>query len=771
MKKVLKILFVEDLSSDIELAERILKKDGFEFQSLAVSIEKDFIRELKDFNPDIVISDYRMPAFDGMKALKITLEKTPYIPFVLLTGSMNEEIAVDCMKAGASDYVIKEHIKRLPLAVREAIEKKKIILEKHQAEAELKKSEERFRRLAENAQDLIYRYELYPKRGFVYVSPAAEGITGYSPEEHYADHDLGFKIVHPDDRHLLESISNNSTEFHKTIELRWIKKNGDLIWTEQRNVPIYDEKGNIIAIEGIARDITVRKKIEEDLRKLSRAVEQSQAAVVITDLTGKTEYVNHKFCEITGYSKEEVVGNNPRILKSGHHDQKFYEELWNTIMSGNDWRGEILNKRKNGEMYWEYSLISPVEDKEGKISHFVAIKEDITREKKMLEEIVVAKEKAEESDRLKSAFLANMSHEIRTPMNSILGFINLLKSADITDYTRAEYISVIEKSGQRMLNTLNSLINISKIETGEIQIYPSPVNINSLLDELLKTFSLECEAKDLRLHLHKALPDEKVIVNTDNEKIHAIFTCLINNAIKFTDKGYVDFGYRMNAKNHKIIFFVRDSGIGISKTFQKKVFDRFLQEETGYTRKFEGAGLGLSISKAYVEKLGGEMWLEYSEPGKGSKFCFSLPYEYAMNKEDKVEIISDQDSVIPGRKLNILIAEDEKYAQTYLSIILKYVSNKVHFAKTGSETIEAFINNPDTDLIMMDIMMPVMDGYEATRKIREMNKDVVIIAQTAYAFSDDKEKALKAGCNDYISKPIIREELMEKIEKFFPAMT
>lgn len=266
----LRILFVEDVPIDMEIASRELKRNGFQFESRRVETKDTFLIALEDFAPDIVISDYSLPEFDGMKALKLTRSIKPLIPFILLTGSLNEETAVKCMKAGATDYVLKEQIARLPFAVKDAIKQKKILAEKEITEAALKESEAKFRRIAENAHDLIYRYELEPARRFTYVSPAATQITGYTPKEHYDDPDLGIKIIHPDDQNIFQLIIDGNLSWKSSTVLRLIRKDGSVIWTEQRNVPIYDEEGKLIAIEGIARDITESKLTEVQIKKMNR---------------------------------------------------------------------------------------------------------------------------------------------------------------------------------------------------------------------------------------------------------------------------------------------------------------------------------------------------------------------------------------------------------------------------------------------------------------------------------------------------------------------
>ena len=283
--KPIKILFVEDLKTDYELASYELKKAQIDFTSRLVDTEEQFHQALETFKPELIISDYAMPTFDGMRALKITRAHPTYIPFIILTGSINEETAVACMKTGADDYVIKENIKRLPYSVIEVLRKLRTQKEKEHAEKQLIESEEKYRLLTENAQDLIYRIELLPQQKFSYVSPSATEITGFTPEEHYADPYLGYKLVHPDDRHILESLSKDEEQIRKPVILRWQKKDGSIIWTEQRNVPIYNQEGDLIALEGIARDITHRKQIELALESSLNEKNQLRASFITVPRT------------------------------------------------------------------------------------------------------------------------------------------------------------------------------------------------------------------------------------------------------------------------------------------------------------------------------------------------------------------------------------------------------------------------------------------------------------------------------------------------------
>jgi PAS domain S-box-containing protein len=315
----IKILCVEDLESDYELAIRTLKKENINFSSIRVETEEDMLKALVNFSPDLIISDYSMPQFDGMRALQITLANSPQIPFIMLTGSMNEETAVECMKAGATDYVIKERMKRLPFAVNEALMQARALNAKQKAERALIKSEERFRRLAENAQDLIFRFELVPEQRFVYISPSSTRLTGYTPQEHYSDPNLWQKLVHPDDLITFNNLGRVVSELDKPVILRWVHKGGRTVWIEQKNVYIFNNQDELIAIEGVARDITERKLAEEALsesEKKYRLITESSSDVVWTcDLNLNLTYVSPSAEKLFGYTVEE---HKKRTLEQKH---------------------------------------------------------------------------------------------------------------------------------------------------------------------------------------------------------------------------------------------------------------------------------------------------------------------------------------------------------------------------------------------------------------------------------------------------------------------
>jgi len=413
-----------------------------------------------------------------------------------------------------------------------------------------------------------------------------------------------------------------------------------------------------------------------------------------------------------------------------------------------------------------YTKKIAIRDKKGNVKYLLGISEDITAKKEIEKQLITAKERAEQSDRLKSAFLANMSHEIRTPMNGILGFAELLKEPNLSGEKQQKYIDIIQKSGIRMLNIINDIVDISKIEAGLMQVDLKDSDINEQVEFIYTFFKPEVEAKGLQFVIKKSLSTNEAIVKTDREKLYAILTNLIKNAIKFTNEGSIEFGYHLIKDNGttEMEFYVKDTGIGIPANRQEAIFERFIQADISNLMVLQGTGLGLAITKAYVEILDGKIWVE-SEEGVGSTFYFTIPSN--IDLEEAFEIKNEKASlkkVKTAENLKILIAEDDEPSAMLISLTVEALT-----AGNGIEAVNLCRNNPDLDLILMDIQMPEMNGYEATHQIRKFNKNVVIIAQSAYALSQDRQKAIDAGCNDYIAKPILKDDLLMLIQKHLNA--
>ena len=810
-----------------------------------------------------------------------------YVIFILLADSINEKQAIESLKAGANDYVLKNHIIRFPYSVLNAVEKQTFRRQKAETEDKLHENEAIYRYIIENSHNAVF---LIKNQKFELINSAFEKMFEYSFEEvsqpefsiaslaskelrqevaerfkklaeerngkqqfeftaisktgkiieadawithnvinqdvivqgiirditdfkatekHllesekkfkilFQDHSAAKLIVDPDSGNILEANKaaavfygweveqlqqmNISQLSHIPLpevniavdtpaaaastfsEVKQINSRGEIVDVEIFRSRI--EYGDKNVLHYIIHDITARKKAEQKLHLLNHAVEQNPVAIVITNPFGIIEYVNPEFTSMTGYSLDEVIGQSPRMLKSGFQDNLFYSQFWKTISSGQTWEGEFKNRKKNGELYWQESSISPILDEKGVITHFVAVLEDITDKKNMIEDLVRAKEKAEESDRLKSAFLANMSHEIRTPMNGIIGFTDLLKEHRLSGKEKIKYIDIIKKSGERMLNTINDLIEISQIESGTIEIESDDININDQMDAFYHQFETDVFNKGLKLSYHKEFPDSQAMIETDVKKLHSIFGNLLKNAVKYTFAGSIRFGYR--EKDNFLEFFIKDTGIGIEATRHRIIFDRFVQADMSMTKPYEGAGLGLSIAKAYINMMGGEIWLK-SNPGEGTEFYFTIPLKRKpLHKQEKSKGKKEKSEHNLLKELTVLVAEDDSIGKLYLEELLAGSCKELIFASDGIEALQLFEANADKiDVVLMDMKMPGMNGYETTRMMKNIKQDVFIVAQTAYALSGDREKAFESGCDDYLAKPFSKSQLVDAIKHHY----
>ncbi len=428
--------------------------------------------------------------------------------------------------------------------------------------------------------------------------------------------------LNPDDRDCLLSLITGAESVNEH-EIRWKRKDGTPLWIQLTVNAVKNESGETIYFDGFVRDITARKKAEEEVVRLSYAVQQSPASIVITNADGVIEYVNAKFETITGFTVQEAIGQKPNILKSNRMAPAVYDELWKTISSGHTWKGELINKKKDGEFYWESATISPLFDKQGVITGYIAVKEDLTELKKTSQNLRYAKEAAEEMNRLKSSFLANMSHELRTPMIGILGYSEILKE-EARDEKTEKIAQVINKSGRRLLDTLNMILDFSLIESSKLDVELTRVNIIQILNEMYGAFEESAKQKKLSLHFDSKV--QKLELFLDNRMFREIVNNLMNNAVKYTNKGGISLEVsveRINASDFAVIK-IKDTGIGIVQENYDLIWEDFRQVSEGRGRSFEGTGLGLSITRKFVEKLHGEILVE-SKVGEGSVFTLRFP--------------------------------------------------------------------------------------------------------------------------------------------------
>lgn len=634
IKTDLHILMLEDDTLDVEL--NIQQLNLLEEYNCIVNIavdENSFINSLENWAPDVILSDYNLPQYNGLLALNEIKKRNISIPFIFVTGAMNEETAADTIKAGAWDYVVKDRLFRLPLAVRGA------------------------------------------------------------------------------------------------LKLKEEKK---------------------IAVEA-----------EEKIRRLLTAIEQTSAQIIVLTDTGLIEYVNNKFTEITGFTFHDVIGKSASILIPEDDNKLNIEEISEKLKKGEVFRQDILSRKKDGSSIWELVSITPIKSHDNRISSYVIVKEDITQQKNLENELIKAVKKAEQSDSLKDVFLQNLSHEIRTPLNAIVGFSYLICNdvkCNASEKSK-EFATIIQKSSNQLLSIVNDVLTVASIETGQEKISFNPVNINSVIDHLVDIFTPVADQKKLDFIISK-YNDDGIVTLTDETKLTQILTNLLNNAFKFTEKGYVELKYYVSGKS--LEFLVKDTGIGISKESQKIIFERFRQASESVQTNYGGTGLGLSISKAFSQMIDGNIRVE-SNLGKGSEFYLTIPLE-----SDEKELYAEKNSSnanIKKKVFTILIAEDEADNFELIKAFLDHENINLLHAINGYEALKMCKENPRIDMVLMDIKMPVMNGIASFNEIKKIRKNIKIVAQTAYALEMEKKEILETGFDNYISKPIKKAELIKIIEQ------
>ena len=512
-------------------------------------------------------------------------------------------------------------------------------------------------------------------------------------------------------------------------------------------------------------DISERKKNEEEIRQLSKAVEQSSASIVITDIDGNIEYVNPKFCERTGYSVEEVLGQNPRILQSGKTPTEVYKEIWKTITVGEEWSGEFMNKKKSGEFYWEHASISPIKDEKGKIVQYLAVKDDITERKQMESEILKAKEVAETATQAKSDFLANMSHEIRTPMNAIIGMSHLALQTELSP-KQNDYVTKTYNAANSLLGIINDILDFSKIEAGKMEMESIPFMLEEVLDNLANLITVKTREKELEF-LISTEQDLPLGLVGDPLRLGQILINLANNAVKFTEKGEVLVKIELidlDGEQATLRFSVQDTGIGMTEEQMSQLFQAFSQADASTTRKFGGTGLGLTISRKLVDMMDGEIGVE-SEPGIGSTFFFTAVFGLHEISESERYIVPEE-----LNELRVLVVDDSNESREILCSLINSFGISIEQVESGKKAIDCLVEAVDEGnpfgLVLMDYKMPEMNGVEATRRIqkqREISPQPKVIMVTAYGREEVRKEAESVDLAGFLHKPVTSSTLYDSI--------
>ncbi len=521
--------------------------------------------------------------------------------------------------------------------------------------------------------------------------------------------------------------------------------------------------------QGLIRDVSDRKKSLETLRKLSRAVEYSPSIILITHASGRIEYANPSLAQITGFQPDEVLGQTPRVFKSGIHPQEFYRHIWRTITAGQVWRGELCNRRKDGQIYWESAAIAPVQTEAGVITHFVAVKDDISGRKQAAEELRAAKEAADAANRAKSVFLANMSHEIRTPMNAILGFSQLLlRDPDLTSHQERQLATVV-RSGEHLMNIINGILEMSRIESGRAIVNQAVFDLHSLLDDLERMFRPRAESKLLNFTVVRQ-PGLPKLLRSDGTKLRQIFVNLLDNALKFTDQGGVVVRIQATLETTgqwHLEAEVEDTGRGIAQAEIPRLFNPFFQTASGIQTP-GGTGLGLSISREFARLMGGDLGV-VSDTGKGCIFQFNIRAARVDESESALPSAPVRRRVLqlqPGQSAcRVLVADDHAMQRKLLVEVLAELGFQVSQAVDGADAL-AQCEARHPHVVLLDQRMPVMDGCEVTRRIRaSCGQDCKIISVSASVFDEDQQRAMAAGADAFLGKPIHPAELLDLIQR------
>ena len=585
--------------------------------------------------------------------------------------------------------------------------------------------------------------------------------------------------ISAEENYKLRAIPQSDDEVGKLID----SFNQMLGRIQERDTALQEAKDDLeLRVEARTRELQLevneRKQAEVKLQSSLRELEDLKFAldqhcnVSRTDEEGIITFVNERFCSISKFSHDELMGKNHRVVNSGHHPKEFFGELWRTIKSGQSWKAEVKNRAKDGSLFWSDTTIVPFCDTQGKPFQYIAIRTDITSLKRIEEELRRAKDVAEQASRAKSEFLANMSHEIRTPLNGIMGMTDLALETELSREQR-EYLETVKTSSDSLLTVINDILDFSKIEAGKIDLEVADFDVRDSLETTLKTLAVRADEKGLEL-LCEVAPEVPEVVRGDVTRLKQVVLNLVGNAIKFTNQGEVAVRVQVEAEDGRDLvlrFTVSDTGIGIAEDKREKIFDPFAQADTSTTRKYGGTGLGLTISVRLVRMMGGKIWVE-SEEGRGSHFHFTVRVGAADRKEIKVGSAAPPEIL---RGVRVLVVDDNGTNRRILEGMLKRWEMRPVSAKGGEEALAQLVAARKAGdafgLIVTDMHMPKMDGFALVERIRRRPElsTATIMMLTSAGHRGDAERCQKLGVSAYLLKPIRQSELREAIARVLGA--
>lgn len=618
----------------------------------------------------------------------------------------------------------------------------------------------------------IGTWDLSISDGTMIFDEGMNNLFGMNPGDFAGTRESFRAMINPDDLPAYERSTLAAMEGRAPFEteFRIIRRDGKTRILRARGQVYRDEKKAPVRMLGMCEDITAERESGEQIRKLSQAVEQSPIMVIITDLSGNIEYVNPRFSEITGFTREEAIGQNPRFLKGPSQSQESSRNLWATIASGKIWKGEFCNRKKNGEIFWADASISPVLDASRKPTHFLAIQEDITTRKEMEQALKAAKEVAESATEAKSQFLANMSHEIRTPMNAIMGLSYLCQQTDLSK-RQSDYLKKITVAANNLLGIINDILDFSKAEAGKMTLEAIEFDLDEILDQLSDLVTGKAQDKGLEVVFVTA-PTVPTRLVGDPLRLGQILINLANNAVKYTPSGDIVISTTVEKRvDHEAVlrFSITDSGIGLTPDQQKSLFKPFVQADSSITRRFGGTGLGLSICHRLVEMMGGKISVE-SAPNKGSTFTFTV----------KLEVVAERQELNPAsdlRGLNVLVIDDSESAiSAFRSQLqaLSFVPATATNLEEATEKIKARQHDRPFNLILLDWKLPGMSSQEAIKQVRaatvsgkEPGRKIPVITVVPFGQEISAEKTLGTDLESLLVKPFTLSTLLDTVVCLF----
>jgi len=748
-----RVLILDDVPSDAELMVHELKNEDIEFNIKKVDNRQDFIDAISFFTPDIILSDFRMPQFSGLEALHIVKEMTPKTPILIVTGSIDEETAAECIKAGAWDYILKQHITRLGKAVTNALLLKEEKEKKEHAENALIENITQLQGILGSLREtLIVVYDAEGIHKFVWASPELDeryGITysqllGQSVSKLYSPADAIKRIND------IKKIFSTGEAMREELLTRF--PNGSY-WHDTSLTPMKNPAGEIIGVVGFLLDITNRKRAEVDRTQLATAFEQVAECIIITDTYANIIYVNKAVEQITGFTTEELLNQNCRIFKSGRHDALFYKNLWKVILGGKIWTGRLFNRKKDGSIYEEKVTISPIRDINGTIINFVAVKKDITEETRLERQL----HQAQKMEAI-GTLAGGIAHDFNNILAAILGYTEL-SLREVKEGARLHRnLEQVLQAGYRAKDLIKQILAFSRLNQQE----KKPLQVSLIIKEALKLLRASLPAT---IEMRQNITAKNNLVMADPTQMHQVLMNLCTNAAHaMLEKGGIldvslrevvispeEIGHYHGIKpGVHLKLSVSDTGHGMTPEIIERIFEPYFTTK----KPGEGTGMGLSVVHGIVKSHGGDITV-YSEPDRGTSVHILLPCIESETEDEK-----NESSPMPHGEGTILFVDDEISLVTIGKEMLEQLGYTV-IAKTDSiEALEEFIKTPQKfDLVVTDQTMPVMTGAELAQKIFAMRPDIPIVLCTGFSEVISEEKAKAIGIREFIMKPIFMKEI------------